>query len=140
MPNGKTPKELGYETQDVGWPFVLWSLGILTVLTIVSVFTLLWLFSARDKVTSVGAMPDVATAEERPVPTGPLLQQLPPLDMKAYKAEALAHLNGYGWIDEASGKVHVPIDRAIEMALEQGFASGTPALAVEETPADEEAP
>ena len=142
MPNGKTPKELGYEVEDVGWSFVLISLGVLTVFTIISVFGLLWVFGYRDSYSpSMANRPMPATAEERPIPTGPLLQALPAVDMAAYKAESMKHINGYGWVDESAGKVHIPIDHAMELALEQGFAAGAPvqpAAAAEEPIAEEE--
>lgn len=144
MPNGKTPKELGYETADVGWPFILWSLGGLTVLTVIAVFALLAMFSARDKMPAVKEAPaPLATAAERPIPAGPLLQPLPPVDMAEYKTNALTHLNTYGWVDEEAGKVHIPIDHAIDLALERGFPTGIPEAPAEEpaeaAPADADA-
>jgi hypothetical protein len=135
MPNGKTPQKLGYETEDVRWPLVLWSLGIVTGFTIISVFVLLWIFSFRDAFPAFGQKTPVATAESRTVPTGPLLQADPPTVMDQYKEESMAHLNGYGWVDEENGLVHIPIDDAMELALEQGFPTGTPEL--ESAPAEE---
>jgi len=137
MPNGKTAKELGYEVEDVGWKFVLWSLGILTVVTIVSIFMLLVVFGYRDSYSSMADQTLPVTAEERPIPGGPLLQAQPPVDMATYKAEALKHINGYGWVDESAGKAHIPIERAMELALEQGFAAGAPVAAPEQPIAEQ---
>ena len=138
MPNGKTPKELGYETQDVGWKLPLWSFAGLIALALVVI--VLRLFTVRG----FSAMPDfsevpkpVATAEPRPIPDGPLLQALPPVDMAEYKASAMSHLNSYGWVDEAAGKTHIPIERAMEIALEQGFATGIPEPAPSEESEDD---
>ena len=138
MPNGKTPKELGYETQDVQWPLVLWTMGSLIVIVLVSIFGLLLLFSKRDQMIPQprGKQP-MTMAEERPIPTGPLLQARPPVDMKRYLDQSNAHMESFGWVDEASGKVHVPIERAMELALEQGFPTGAPAPVATETPEPE---
>ncbi len=142
MPNGKTTTELGYEVQDVGWRFVIVSLGILTVLTIISVAGLLWLYQYRDLYTSISDQPVVSTAEERPLPAGPRLQPRPPVELKAYLDSSMAHINSYGWVNEAEGKVHIPIDEAMDLALEQGYAFGPPPPVVvePEAPAAEEAP
>jgi hypothetical protein len=143
MPNGKTPKELGYETQDVGWPLILWSLGGLTVFTVISVFALLGIFSERGKVPLASDAPaPVETAVKRPIPAGPLLQPKPPVDMAEYKTNALTHLNTYGWVDEEAGKVHVPIDHAIQMALEieNEFPTGVPETPPADESAEEQAP
>ena len=32
-----------------------------------------------------------------------------------------AELNSYGWVDQTSGVVRIPVDRAIELSLERGF-------------------
>ena len=136
MPNNKTPIELGYETQDLQWPVVLWSLGIILVLTLVSIFGLALLFKYRDaEPLLIRNVAPVTMAEPRTIPTGPLLQALPSVDMAEYKAKSSSHMEHFGWVDEASGKVHIPIDRAMEIALEQGFPTGVPAPAAE-TPED----
>ena len=139
MPNGKTPKELGYETEDVQWPVLVGSLGFILLFMIITVFALAWMFSARDSLPAMRDVAPMAMAEDRPIPSGPLLQASPPEDLKAYKTDAFHHLESYGWLDEANGKVHMPIERAMEIALEQGFPTGipAPAAAVEDVPPDE---
>ncbi len=139
MPNGKTPKELGYETQDVRWPLVLWSMASVIVIVLVSILGLLLVFSARDRMPTLRTLTPMSMAEERPIPTGPLLQARPPVDMKAYLDKSNAHMESFGWIDEASGKVHIPIERAMELAIEEGFPTGTPAP-VAVAPTEPEAP
>jgi len=140
MPNGKTPKELGYETEDLQWPIVLWSLGIVLVSTLIIIGITVAAFAWRD--TPRLLMRDVApvaTAEERTIPQGPLLQASPPLDQEAYEAKSFSHMESFGWVDEANGVVHVPIDRAMEIALHNGFPTGT-APADDTEPADDAEP
>jgi hypothetical protein len=139
MPNGKTPKELGYETEDLQWPIVLWSLGIVTVSTLVIIGITVVAFSFRNAPELLMRdVAPVATAEVRPIPEGPLLQPSPPVDQEAYEAESSAHMESFGWVDEANGIVHVPIDHAMEIALHDGFPTGT-APADNAEPSGEEA-
>jgi hypothetical protein len=30
-------------------------------------------------------------------------------------------LNSYGWVDEKAGRVHIPIDRAMDLIVQRGF-------------------
>ena len=38
-----------------------------------------------------------------------------------------AELSSYGWVDRATGAVRIPLERAIDLALEEGFPSAPPA-------------
>lgn len=53
----------------------------------------------------------------------PQLQVVPGLDIRDIRAGEAQQLNGYGWVDQSQGLVHVPIDDAINMLLEQGLAA-----------------
>lgn len=53
----------------------------------------------------------------------PLLQVVPGLDLRGIRAAEAEQLDGYGWVDQRQGLVHVPIEQAIDMLLEQGVAS-----------------
>lgn len=50
----------------------------------------------------------------------PQLQVVPGLDLRGIRAEEAAQLDEYGWVDQRQGLVHVPIEEAIVMLLEQG--------------------
>ena len=70
------------------------------------------------------------TRAEKPAPTvakleipGPRLQASPAADMAALRAQDAAALNAYGWVDRKAGVVRVPLDRAIELTLENGLPS-----------------
>lgn len=139
MPNGKTSKELGYETEDVQWPILIGTLGFVLVFMIITVIVMVLTFPSRDYfLPRMEEAAPMAMAEDRPIPSGPLLQAKPPADLKAYKTDAFHHLESYGWLDEANGKVHMPIERAMEIALEQGFPTGIPVAAADES-TDEDA-
>ena len=49
------------------------------------------------------------------VPPVPRLQVNPDRDIETYRAAEDAQLEGYGWVDPASGTVHIPIERAISI-------------------------
>jgi hypothetical protein len=53
----------------------------------------------------------------------PQLQVVPGLDLREIRAEEAEQLDGYGWVDQRQGLVHVPIEQAIDMLLEQGLAA-----------------
>lgn len=64
-------------------------------------------------------------------PPEPRLQVAPPEDFRELKATQMARLNTYDWIDRDGGVVRIPIDRAMEIMVEQGYIykPGTPAPA-----------
>lgn len=55
------------------------------------------------------------------VPTPPDLAGLPTGEWEALEAEQTELLSSYGWIDEEAGIVHIPIEQAIDLQLEQGY-------------------
>jgi hypothetical protein len=56
-----------------------------------------------------------------PLPPAPRLQTQPREELKNLRAEERARLESYGWVDAARGEVHIPIERAMELLLQQGL-------------------
>jgi len=54
----------------------------------------------------------------------PLLQTDPAKDMAALREEEERDLNGYAWVDRKAGVVRIPINRAMQMLTDPGFARG----------------
>lgn len=52
---------------------------------------------------------------------GPRLQVHPKYDYRVFAETQEKELNSYGWIDRREGRVHVPIDRAMENLLRNGL-------------------
>lgn len=76
----------------------------------------------------------IAEANERRMPVGPLLQRDPEAELEAMREEMAERLGGYGWVDEGSGIVHIPLDQAMAMLVEQGsVAVGGSEAAVEDS-------
>jgi hypothetical protein len=51
----------------------------------------------------------------------PRLQPDPTADMNKFRAREEELLNTYGWIDQSAGKVHIPIERAIDLVAQTGL-------------------
>jgi hypothetical protein len=69
-----------------------------------------WLFSGWIASGREGA------SNARPPHTqGIRLQSAAPIDLAEYRREKQRQLDGYGWIDRQSGRVHIPIARAMDI-------------------------
>lgn len=51
----------------------------------------------------------------------PQLQHASGEQLKAFRAEQEEELNSYGWVDQAHGTVHIPIERAMDLLAEGGL-------------------
>ena len=85
----------------------------------------------KDKLTQVAAQPVkvpenlVLRAGGPQVTTlpvsGTILQPDPVRDMDVMRAEQTAKLASYGWVDRERGIVHIPVDKAMALALERSM-------------------
>ena len=66
------------------------------------------------------------------VPPGPRLQTHAPRDLAAYEQAEDEVLTSYGWVDRGSGRVRIPIQRAMQLLAERGLPKAGPPP--EETP------
>ncbi len=57
---------------------------------------------------------------KRSVPA-PRLENQEGQDRPAIDSKARAKLEGYGWTDRAAGRAHIPIERAMELQVQQGW-------------------
>lgn len=82
-----------------------------------------------------------AQADAHPIvermPAGPILQADPEGELAAMRREQAAVLHGYGWVDEAAGTVHIPIDTAMDLLLTELAAQPTPELPANASPEPE---
>lgn len=60
-------------------------------------------------------------AETRVLPPQPQLQVAPRQDLSQMRKAQEAILSSYGWVDQSSGVVRIPIDRAIDLLAERGL-------------------
>ena len=122
---GPTPPGAKHEHTDidpaVGFQFGLW-LGVAMLISFAIVYATFWLFEGQEKAADRAA-PRFPTAVgvTRPAPT-PALQTQPFKDLHTLRAEEAAQLGTYGWVDKEGGVTRIPVDRAMEVMLQRGFA------------------
>lgn len=90
-----------------------------SVLAAYGVITLLYGYFEQRHLTKYGNPVQFSVPES----AAPKLQVVPGLDVGVIRAEEAEQLEGYGWVDQGRGLVHVPIEQAIDMLLEQGVAT-----------------
>jgi hypothetical protein len=78
--------------------------------------------------------PSAFAGQQVPVP-GPRLQYAPYLDLRQLRAREDTVLETYGWVNQKSGVVRMPIERAIDLLAQRGLPARTGAV-VPDTGAD----
>jgi hypothetical protein len=116
------PREGGkpYEERDVTFrPIAVVGafLAILSVATIGLMWGLDRALVARGARQSAPVSP-LAQSYGRQSPPAPRLQENPRGDLEAVRAREQALLDSYGWVDRASGRVRIPVDRAMTLLQE----------------------
>ena len=109
-----------HETVDANVrSLVRWGIGVFALLAsglVISVVVF------RYFVTHQGLGPPASPfSESRTLPPAPVLQVTPAADLRGYLSQENQTLDTYGWVDEKAGIVRIPIDRAMELLLKEGF-------------------
>lgn len=128
------PPELRHEIRDLSTRVVVVSAVSLVVAAIVIhvAVWLLFLFYGQRQEAAYPRQYPMAEVGNPPEPPAPRLQTQPREELKNMRAEEERFLNSYGWADKGTGALHIPIDRAMRLLLEQGL----PARATQGQPAD----
>lgn len=126
----------GYEVADVrSGPLLMSALVLALAVALVCGF-LIW-FVGRLETTAERENPVLSPlADTGWQPPGPRLQTDPANDLARMRAAEDRALRGYRWIDKKEGVVQLPIDRAMDLLLEQGLPE-TSAEVPRVEPADE---
>jgi hypothetical protein len=103
----------------------------LAVLIVVTMVIVKWTFNIFDKLMPLGP-PAAPFTQSRQTPSGPMIQATPHLELKDYCAAQVKNVETYSWVDQQRGIVRIPIDRAMDMILQQGL----PARASSASPAN----
>ena len=128
--HGENNSAVTYEKRDVNTRTILYFVGVLFVVlvaTIVSMRGLFGYFSATQNL-GPGASP---FNNSRTLPPEPRLQVDPSVDLNEVRQSQEEILNSYGWADQATGKVRVPIERAMDMLIERKLPARQNAPAVQ---------
>jgi hypothetical protein len=134
-----------HERKDVYVPALLTIAALLLflcVLIVIVVTAMMHYFKAREpSVTGGRANLPVTRALEFPQPR---LLVRPGASLAELRAAEESDLSSYGWIDRKSGIARVPIDRAIQMLLQQGLpnvgAGQTPLSLMQARPSETASP
>lgn len=113
---------LNHETTDIpltGTTRVAIGTLIVLGLTMAVVFGAWAWFESQAKKRDPG-LPSMAEKDYgHRLPPVPRIQSTPATDLAGYRAAQNAKLGSYGWVDRATGVVHIPIERAIELTVER---------------------
>ena len=112
---------IGHEPRDVTMrPVLVTGAGILVgvVFTFAAMWLLLGFYVRREAALSPPASPLAATYGRRE-PPAPRLQTHPARDLAELRAMEADQLGGYGWTDRPAGRVHIPVERAMELFAAQ---------------------
>lgn len=114
----------GRELADVSIS-ALWHHGLYLVITCVVVWlAMMGLF--KFTMSSLGDRDPQVSALARPAgeaPPGPRLLTNEPQNLLEFRQREAQTLDHYGFVDEAAGTVHIPIERAKELLLQRGLPS-----------------
>ena len=118
-----TPEDAEYEHTDIdpgiAGRFALW-LAIAMIISVGIVYGTFWFFEGRE-VTSNQQNQQFPLAEgQSKEPPAPRLQTQPFKDVYLLKQAQLERLTSYGWVDQSTGVVHIPIDEAMRILIERG--------------------
>jgi hypothetical protein len=114
------PFERGHEPPEPPMKPVAWfGLGFV-VLILASVVLSVWLTSAASEEPPRPAEPRIPI-DPLSYQRGPGPQVNPRGELEQLRQIQTRRLNSYGWVDRDRGVVHIPIDRAIDLALERGL-------------------
>lgn len=100
------------------------SVGIAAVCAITFVFTwgmVVWFEGRAD--ASQPAPSVIAEADEVRSPPGAPLQAHPEKEMEELRHAMEKRRDGWGWVDEAAGTVHIPVEQAMHLLLQQAGAA-----------------
>ncbi len=64
----------------------------------------------------------------------PQLQSAPANDLRTYRKEKEALLHGYRWIDQSSGRLQIPIERAMQLTVERDSQRNVPSVSAKVAP------
>ena len=113
--------QVGHELSDLRPGYIaLFGIVLTTIIGAAAVITsLLIYFKAAEQSRQETPIPRLAR-EREPTPE-PRLQIDAHNELRQMRAAEDAALNSYGWVDKESGRVRIPIERAMEILAKKGL-------------------
>jgi hypothetical protein len=126
---GPTPDDAEYEHTDIepsiAAKFAVW-LGVALLISIAIVYGTFWLFEGQEKNANRAAQIFPLAAGQTRAPQGPRLQTQPFKDIYQLRDAEHEKLTTYGWVDQGTGVVRIPIEDALRIMSERGAAAPSP--------------
>jgi hypothetical protein len=124
--------DVSFEPEDLNARPIITGLIVLGLVCIASYFIILWLYTALDRYDASHQPPQnplaTVNADTRHVTKTqvesfpqPRLEEDERGQLDGVRMKEENTLNSYGWVDEGSGVVHIPIQRAMQLVVEQGL-------------------
>jgi hypothetical protein len=127
---GPTPADAQYEHTDIepsiATQFAMW-LAVAMLISVAIVYGTFWLFEDRELEVGQASQRYPLAAGQVREPQGPRLQTQPFKELYLLRQSEDERLASYGWVDQASGVVHIPIDEALRLLSERNGVPSTPA-------------
>ncbi len=125
---------------ELNFRVITWlTAGLLLVVAVAGV--LMWMLTnyLRQQSRETDPPPPMLLEARMPhLPPAPRLQTEPFKDLEELRAAEDRELGSYGWVDQASGVARLPIERAIELVVEEGLPNWSdavsPAAAADDSP------
>ena len=117
------PSPLPVEGDGVSYSGIFWFVVVLTVTTVACQLLVVGLFAYLDhRLLPVSTSPRSPLASPAgQAPPAPTLLRDEPANLKTFKDTEHSVLTSYGWVDQATGAVRLPIDRAKDLIIERGL-------------------
>jgi hypothetical protein len=114
--------EIHHEIRDVHVRPLAW-LGIgLAMLVVISILAMKGLFVYLDRQQAREDVPLTPLMTQRPQqPPEPRLQTMPVPNRKWIVEQENQQLTTYGWVDQKTGVVRIPVDQAMKLLAERGL-------------------
>jgi len=123
MHSETTPAHHGHETRDVNIRVIALFALSLAVLLLGSLALMAWLFDIFDVTPEGHGLRGAPLAALPPHRPGPHLQTSPTQEMQEMLRAENTRLQSYAWVDRSAGIARIPIDRALELVVQQGLPS-----------------
>ena len=114
------PPASGHETRDANVKLILLSTVGVAIMVLSVCFITVGIFDYLNT-HQEGSPQNTALVRPRELPPGPRVQEHPWEEYKALHADETRVLNSYGWTDQKTETVRIPIDRAIALVAERGL-------------------
>jgi hypothetical protein len=120
---------VGHELHEVS-PVPVIVAGVLLAVAVGLAVAVVTLFGAAkiDRPLSLNPPPVRPTPAVPPLPPEPRLEEVPGEQLRQVRAAEDQVLNSAGWVDRQAGVARIPIDRAIDLTVQQGL----PARSIDE--------